>query len=285
MNTRLIGQAFTLLSALSLVSLADAQKVSAERGLIGIKIFDSSKVVLRKYGTPDEVQPINLGGNAAFGGGAGGGAPVGGRGNPGFGGGAPGPGGFGGPPGGFGGPGRGGGANSGDADFSFGDFSFTDEQFRQSAAPALAPPGSGPGGAGGQFNPGAGGFPGAGRGAGGGAGAPANAGSGTRVTLTRWVYNRKASKYAFIIDRMGRVVQIEAIGLQDPAVKTAKGVSFGADFKTILLKYDSPDGYEISGDNIFIKYLVRNKVGFKLSRLGAKKPQVVTGIVVAAGKS
>ena len=105
------------------------------------------------------------------------------------------------------------------------------------------------------------------------------------MTFTRWVYNRNASKYAFIIDGQGRVVQIESIGLKDGNVRTANGVSFGATFKDISMKYGNPDGYEISGDNILVKYLTRRKVAFRLSRLGDKKPQVVTGIVVAAGKS
>jgi hypothetical protein len=49
--------------------------------------------------------------------------------------------------------------------------------------------------------------------------------------------------------------------------------------------YSQPDAYEIGGENLMVKYLVHSNVAFRLSRLGAKKPQVVTGIVVAAGKS
>jgi hypothetical protein len=105
------------------------------------------------------------------------------------------------------------------------------------------------------------------------------------VTYTRWVYNRGGSKYGFIIDKFGRVVQIEAIGLYNNKVRTRRGVGFGATFAQIIKKYNAPDGYEIAGDNVLIKYLTRQKVAFRLSRLGEKKPQVVTGIVVAAGKS
>lgn len=110
-------------------------------------------------------------------------------------------------------------------------------------------------------------------------------GSAERVTYTRWVYNRGSSKYGFIIDKMGRVVQIEAIGLENMKVRTRRGVGFGATFAELVKKYNTPDGYEISGDNVLVKYLTRDKVAFRLSRLGVKKPQVVTGIVVAAGKS
>ncbi|RYG35152.1 hypothetical protein EON81_13575 [bacterium] len=105
------------------------------------------------------------------------------------------------------------------------------------------------------------------------------------MTFTRWVYNRAGSKYGFIIDKVGRVIQIEAIGLQNGRVKTKAGLGFGATFAQIIKTYGTPDSYEISGDNIMMRYLQRRKVAFRLSRLGEKKPQVVTGVVVAAGKA
>jgi hypothetical protein len=161
---------------------------------------------------------------------------------------------------------------------------------------SLGPPGgfgqggpSGPpGGFGGPSGP-PGGFGGPGGPPGGfgqpGGGAPPAAGAGTRVTFTRWVYTRKTAKYSFIIDRQGKVVQIESIGLKDPATKTSKGTMFGSDFKSVIMKYGQPDGYEISGDTMFLKYLTRRKVAFRFARLGENKPQVVVGMVVAAGKS
>ena len=55
-------------------------------------------------------------------------------------------------------------------------------------------------------------------------GAPGGSPSGTGQTevtqYTRWIYNRGGSKYGFIVDNQGRVVQIEAIGLQNNRVKT-----------------------------------------------------------------
>ncbi|CAN5726181.1 hypothetical protein BH11ARM2_BH11ARM2_22840 [soil metagenome] len=93
------------------------------------------------------------------------------------------------------------------------------------------------------------------------------------------------SKYGFILDKQGRVIQIEAIGLQNGKVKTRAGLGFGSTFAQIIKAYGTPDSYEISGDNILMKYLQRRKVAFRLSRLGEKKPQVVTGVVVAAGKA
>ncbi|HWA82532.1 MAG TPA: hypothetical protein VG820_03800, partial [Fimbriimonadaceae bacterium] len=125
------------------------------------------------------------------------------------------------------------------------------------------------------------------RGGGGGGNGGAGGVGGTdsdRVTYTRWIYNRNASKYAFILDKFDHVIQVEAIGIQAGRVKTRRGVTFGSSFATILKKYGAPDGYEISGDNIVIRYLSKDKCAFRLSRLGENTPSVVTGIVVAAGK-
>jgi hypothetical protein len=141
---------------------------------------------------------------------------------------------------------------------------------RGGGAPSGQPPGGLPGGA-----------PGGGAPRGGGG---ASAGSTESVTFTRWIYNRAGSKYGFVIDKQGRVIQIEAIGLQNGRVKTRAGLGFGATFAQIIKAYGTPDSYEIQGDNILMKYLQRRKIAFRLSRLGEKKPQVVTGVVVAAGK-
>jgi hypothetical protein len=108
--------------------------------------------------------------------------------------------------------------------------------------------------------------------------------SGNGVAYTRWIYNRNASKYAFIMDRHNRVVQCEAIGIQAGRVRTRRGVTFGSTFATIIKKYGAPDGYEISGDSIVVRYLSKAKCAFRLNKLGENKPDVVTGIVVAAGK-
>jgi hypothetical protein len=99
------------------------------------------------------------------------------------------------------------------------------------------------------------------------------------------VYNRDNNKYGFIVDKFGRIVQIEAIGLQNSKVKTRKGITLGSNFAQVIKAYQTPDAYEIAGNNVVLRYLSRNKIAFRLSRLGTKKPQVVTGIVVAAAKN
>jgi hypothetical protein len=129
-----------------------------------------------------------------------------------------------------------------------------------------------------------------------GAAGPGGKGGGSgddnKVVFTRWVYNRAGCKYGFVFDKFNRVIQIEAIGTSNPRVHTSHGIGFGSSFAQVIKRYskrpdgseNAPDGYEISGDTIVVRYLVTNKVAFRLSRLGKDKPQVVTGIAVAAGK-
>jgi len=267
---------------------AEAQRRSGgESGLLGIKLFDPAVRVVNVYGTPDSIEPVAVGGVQQGGGGGGG--------NP-FGAGGPG-----GPPGGPRGGGRfggGGGGPAGPAAAPAGGaesrtpptpgFEFGNDILQMGPSSMPGAPGgpSGPAG-----RPGVGGAPGPGGpggfGApGGGGGAPPRfgGGAGEATTFTRWVYNRTGSRYGFIIDKFGRVVQIEAIGLQNNKVRTGRGVKFGDTFAKLIKTYRTPDGYEISGDNVLVKFLSKSRVAFRLSRLGPKKPQVVTGIVVAAAK-
>jgi hypothetical protein len=301
----------------ALVVHEHAEVTGAENELVGIHLYDSMLHVLEVYGSPDQIEPLSLGGNSqggqGFGGGAGGFGGMGrGRGQ----GGAPGFPGAPGRPGGAGGPMLGPGPGAGGATPGPGadlddPFSFGDTALKGippgvpggggggAAGPRLpggggGRPGGFPGGPGG-FPGGPGGFPGAGGFPGGpGGGFPGRPGGGTAptgsggaaeaATYTRWVYNRNDNKYGFVIDKNGHVIEIEAIGITNPKVKTHRGVTFGTDFGTIIRKYHDPDGYDIAGDNITMRYLVHDKVAFKLTRLGEKKPHAVTGIVVAAGK-
>jgi hypothetical protein len=295
--------------------------LSAENGLIGIHLFDSSEHVIGTYGSPDDIQPLTFGTtqqSGGFGGGAGfGGAPGGAGGFPGGPGGFPGgrgggPGGPAGRPGSMG-PAGGGGADidspdAGDlrSQFDFGDPFLQRGGMRLGGGPGgptgmpggvggpagrpggMGMPGGFPGAGGrpGGGFPGApgGGFPGAPGGPGGrGAGAPGG-GATESVTYTRWIYNRDNNKFAFVINRLGQVIQIEAIGLSNPRVKTKRGIGFGSHFGNVVKAYHNPDGYDIGGDNILVKYLVHDKVAFRLTRIGDKQPHQVTGIVVSAGK-
>lgn len=256
---------------MSVAPVALAQKKgSAETSLIGIKLYDTGLRVISVYGTPDAVESVGGGGNAIGPGGGGGGAA--------------------GAPGGAGAASPAGGGGKATPSLGFNGPGDLGNQFLQKMGAGsggeAAPPGGGPPGQGSQgFGPGGGG-PGGGPGAGpGGGGAVGGGNSSGRILFTRWVYNRNGSKYGFVLDKSNRVVQIEAIGMSNPKVKTAKGVTFGSTFAQLIKKYNAPDGYEISGDNIVVRFMVRNKVAFRLSRLGPNKPQVVTGIVVAAGKT
>lgn len=269
----------------------------AETSLVGIKLYDSNVRVLDLYGSPDSIEGVFATGGSGSGGNFGPGAGSPGAGFPGAG--APSAG-FPGAPG-----GRGGDAS---ADVNY-PFNFGDDILKQTMpanqstagiSPAAKRPGVGGGGA-----PSSGGYPGAGPSGAPGAGFPGGGPSGPgfpgggpsgtpgvgggavageRVTYTRWIYTRSGTKYGFIIDKSGHVVQIEAIGLSNPKVRTRRGAGFGSSFGDIIRKYGNPDGYELAGDNVMMRYLTKSKVAFRLSRLEAKKPQVVTGIVVAAGK-
>ncbi len=253
--------------ALAVVSAsAMAQKPSgAENALVGIKLYDTGLRVVSVYGTPDAVQAVGGGGSAI---GPAGGGPAGGPAGPSTG-----------PSGGMRGPaGPGGGGGPSTAPSAFHDPASFGNLFLQ-GAPSTAPVGA-PGGGPGRGPSGA-----SGEGGGPGGGGVGNAGGGGRILYTRWVYNRNGSKYGFVLDKSNRVVQIEAIGLTNSKVKTSRGITFGSTFAQLIRKYNAPDGYEISGENVVVRFLVKNKVAFRLSRLGADKPQVVTGIVVAAGKS
>lgn len=255
----------------------------AETSLVGIHLFDSGVRVVQMYGTPDDIQPVDVGGGAIGGGG-------GGRPNGGF----PGPGGGGRQTGGSGTPtvmgGGGGGSSSRPADFN-GPADRLDFQFGNQTLMQYGEPPSGEPGRGGQNNV----PPAAGRGGGpaglagppgvpGGGGGGMGGGSTERTQYTRWIYNRGGSKYGFVLDKFNRVIQIEAIGLSSARVSTHAGIHFGDNFAKIMRTYGAPDGYEIAGNTIVVRFLSRKKVAFRLNRLAENKPHQVTGIVVAAGK-
>ena len=268
-----IGLGVCALAALS--GGATAQKASnAERGLIGVNLYDTGVKVVSLYGSPDEIQAVSLGGTDASGNGGSGFGPGGGAG-PSMGGGAGGSG---------AGPRRGGGSggpSTPTADWQA-PFQFGNDVLRQQGTMPSGRPDA-PSSQSGSGIPSSSGVPGGIPGAGGG-GTPGAAVTPVAAQYTRWVYNRAGSKYGFIVDNQGRVVQIEAIGLQNNRVKTRRGLGFGATFAQLIKTYGNPDGYEVAGDTILVKYLVNKKVAFRLTRLGAKKPHVVTGVVVSAGK-
>lgn len=269
MNKRLSNIALAAGLATLLSTGAVAQTKKAETGLVGIKLYDTGLRLVSIYGSPDDIQAVSFGGGAVGpgGGGAGGAA---GRGA--------GPGGV---------PTGAGGGKAGPMGMEGFDFSFGNALLRQGSQgsgdlmmdPNFGKPPGGGGAAGGGGSTGPGGS-GGGAGLGGG-------GTGTteKVVFTRWVYKRNGSQYGFILDKFNRVVQIEAIGLSNAKVRTSTGLGFGSSFASIIKTYGAPDGYELMGENLVVRYLVRNKVAFRLSRLGPDKPHVVTGVVVAAGKA
>jgi len=237
-----------------------------ETRLVGISLYDTGLTVIQKFGSPDQIQGLSIGGSSTIG--AAGGAPTGG-----------GPGGGG--PGGGGAPAAGGGAGGASAagtnlmrptDWGATEFNIF-QGMSMNAGGASAPGGQRQGGDG---RDGTGG---------GGAGAPAGGGDAGRILYTRWVYKRGNSRFGFILDKFNKVIQIEAVGTADSRVYTNRGIKYGSQVKDIITRHGAPDAYEITGDQIVMRYLIRDKVAFRLNRLKTDKPHVVTGIVVAAGKA
>ncbi len=233
-----------------------AQSLKGESGLVGVKLYDTGVRLVSIYGSPDDIQAVSLGGGAVGPAGGGGGG-VGRGAGPGT-------------------PSAAGTASGGGSSQDAFDLTFGDDILRQGNK-------GGPDGGGPSFAGAPGGQESAM--AGGGGGGRGGARTAELAIFTRWIYRRGGSRYGFVLDKFNRVVQIEAVGLSNRRVKTSTGIGFGASFATIIKKYGAPDGYELNGEHLMIRYLVRNKVAFRLSRLGQDKPHVVTGIVVAAGKA
>lgn len=236
-------------------STPQAHKGSAETSLVGIALYDTGTKVINRFGSPDEVQALSLGGSG------GGGSSGEGRGGPG---GAD--------------TGKSSGAAKASIDVIGDPFEPRSNFWQNTSSNELQLNPNAPGGTGG---PGPGG---ADPGSGGGGAGGSTQGSSSLVTYTRWVYNRNSSRYAFVLDKYNHVVQIEAIGYWNKNVRTKRGVSFGSSFGSLIKKYNAPDGYEINGETMVVRFLNRDRVAFKLQKVDPKKPAVVTGIVVAAGK-
>lgn len=236
----------TIFAAVAAVMVPAA---AAETRLAGIRLYDSGVDVVRKLGSPTDVLPVVFD-TAAGGGGGGGSRGGGGGGSRGGGGFAPAP------------------AGGGNANFVVPPVSFN-QMGKGGGGQGPAPmggPGSGPAPMGG------------GRGGGGG--------GVTDTQYVRWVYKRGAGgSVNVVLNKFNKVVQIEAIGISNPKVKTSKGVMLGSSLATIIRKYQNPDAYEV-GDNYFmVRFLQSHKVAFRLTRENNRAPYRVTGIVVSAGKS
>jgi len=245
-------------------------KTRAENGLVGVKLFDNGAKLIAMFGNPMDIQPVGVGGAAV--------GPTGGAGGAG-GAGAPAAGGR------VSNSGSGGAVATPNVNRPFNPFdtSFGNEMLFQGMKGGVGPEGDDEGAA--RGGPRIGGQGGAPRGGGGG---NANiGGTGTnadRILFTRWIYKRGNSRYAFVLDKTSKVVQIEALGLSDAKVRTFRGATFGATFGDIVKKYGAPEGYEISGNTIVMRYLIGSKVAFRLNRLGKDQPHKVTGVVVSGGK-
>ena len=243
-------------------SVHGAVAAAAERSLGGVKIFSPMSVVVKKYGSPDEVRV----GNTTTGGASAAGASGGLGGYPGAGGG---PGGY---PGAGGGPGGYPGAAGGSGASEYGGGASADDTSSDGGDGASGYPGAGgPGG-----YPGAGGYPGGPGGYPGAGGTGAAAQAKARASLVTWVYDQPSGNtLEFTFSNDGRVIQIRATGYH-PLVKTARGVTLGMKLSDVVSRYGAPEKSSIRGKVFTQDYSGRYHASFQFynSRL--------VGIIVAA---
>jgi hypothetical protein len=237
-----------------------SKAAGVENALVGIALYDSGAKVIAKYGSPDIISALSVGTSSDAGGGGGEG-------------------------GGGGGTGGGGGGGGNSAQRARTDRiqpgDMLGDPFGNETLNQFGPEDDGGG------QPAGGGPSRGGRGSGGGEGGAGGDGGSTNTEsaqFVRWIYKFSSSRYGFVLDKFNKVIQIEAIGLKDSRVYTKRGNGFGDDFARVMKRYVNPDGYEISGDNIVVRFLNTSRVAFRLQKLKPEGKHQVTGIVVAAGK-
>lgn len=225
---------------------------AGETRLAGIRLYDSGVDVVRKLGSPNEVLPINVSITEAGGRGGSGGTNASGGTRGGS---------FAGPPGG------------GSSNFAVPPLSLNQIGPAKGGGMGQGPPDAG----GGPMPMGGGPTP-----MGGGGGSTMGS---ANVTFVRWVYRRGAGgSVNVVLNNHNKVVQIEAIGVSNGSVRTAKGATLGSSMATIMKMYQTPDSYEVGQNYFMVRFLQKHRVAFRLTRENDKAPYRVTGIVVSAGK-
>ncbi len=231
---------------------------TSENSLLGVRLLDSYKSVLQRFGQPAEVQvgvPVEgAGGAGGLAGGAGGPGGMGGpMGMPGSGGpmgaplGMPGSGGPMGPPSmpGGGGPSLPGFGRPGGMPGSGG----------PTGTPGLPGGGAAPGGAGAAGAESLPTLPGSG-----------NSGTGPSEETVMWYkFPQQGLFYSFLFNKQGQVIQIQAYGykpnLKVPVnARTAKGIALGSSMGSVLKNYGwSSDGEHV-GDFVVLRYDSRDRL-------------------------
>ncbi|MEW5882978.1 MAG: hypothetical protein AB1725_01990 [Armatimonadota bacterium] len=239
-------RAKNLWAATALLAIPGAA-LAAESGLMGIKLYDTGVDVVKKFGSPTDIEAITFEGQQTGGGGGGG---TGG--------------------GGFGGGGGGGGGGNQTAEARLpGQFIVPPLGMNQMGG--IVPPGRGD----------------AGQPSGGGGGAGGGGTTGNITTqYVRWIYRRGAgSSINFVLNKFNKVVQIEIIGISNSAARTTKGITLGTSMASVIQKYGDPDGYDIGTDYFMVRFLRSHNVAFRFARENANTPYRCTGIVVSAGQA
>lgn len=97
-----------------------------------------------------------------------------------------------------------------------------------------------------------------------------------------WKYKFPKNKtLEFIINPDGRIMQIAAFGTDWPTLKTSKGIALGVStYKDLLGKYGFPEGQDVSGNNLVMRYVNKHRVIFTLLGMPGKMPYTVVGVTI-----
>ena len=100
---------------------------------------------------------------------------------------------------------------------------------------------------------------------------PGSGGGPSQETIWWYKYPQQGLFYAFLLNKQGQVIQIQAHGYKPdpkaPTARTAKGITLGAPFGAILKDYGwSSDGEHV-GEYLVMRYDSREQIGGGHGRL------------------
>ncbi len=105
---------------------------------------------------------------------------------------------------------------------------------------------------------------------------------GTDFNFTRWTFQRKSSRYSFVLNPNGEILLIEAQGLEDSKVQTKKNITLGDLFSKAIAQYGNPDKYTKIKNNLLVNY--QNKYGLVLgiTKENHSSKYLISQIIISA---
>jgi hypothetical protein len=95
-----------------------------------------------------------------------------------------------------------------------------------------------------------------------------------------WIYDHGQNTYVFLFNKDGRVIQVQSFGYANGG-KTAAGIALGDPVAKIYRTYGWPDQIEKEGDSMVLDYSRASHVAFQLLDRHNGKGSRVVGITVA----